>query len=318
MNIEAPVISKVAILGSGKFGCALANIIKGNNIGLQLWARRPKQVDGLPISNDLAEVLKDADVVIFAIPSAAFYDVTKSAAPLLEKHAFCISATKGLDPVKQVRMSQVLAEFVPAEKIGVLSGPNLATEIIQQKITASVIASGNTDLIEVIQQVLVTDYLRVYSSHDVIGVEWAGLLKNIYAILYGFAAQMDLGDNARGVLLSRSLAEMSRFGTANGADTVTFMGLAGIGDLITTCSSPLSRNYQVGSLLAQGKSIDEAVEIIGETAEGINTVSTIYKLSNEQGISMPLATELYGVLFQGVNINDALNDLMRRPQTADN
>ena len=311
-------VNKVAILGSGKFGCALANIIAGNNINLQLWARRPKQVDQLTISDDLAAVLKDADLVVFAVPSAAFFEVAQAAAPLLEAGSFCISATKGLDPVRQVRMSEILAQFVPMHRIGVLSGPNLATEIIQHKITATVIASTNDDLVDVIQHILVTDYLRVYSSQDLVGVEWAGLLKNIYAILYGLAAQMDLGDNARGVLLSRSLAEMSRFGTANGAEAVTFMGLAGIGDLITTCSSPLSRNYQVGAYLAQGKSIEEAVAIIGETAEGINTVSTIYKLSTEQQISMPLATELYGVLFRGVGIHDALNDLMGRPQTADN
>lgn len=309
----------IAIIGGGSFGVALASICKNNSLNARLWARNPAKVDAnIPVSNNLQKVLQGAGLIIFAIPSNAFEEVTKLAKPYISADAFCISGAKGLEPKGLIRMSQVLTNYkIPTNRVGVLSGPNLATEIKNKKVTGTVVASCNDELVKMAQKFLATKYLRVYSSKDVIGVEWAGLLKNIYAILYGIVDQLDWGDNARGTLLSRSLAEMSRFGVAHGADITTFMGLAGVGDLVTTCFSPLSRNYQIGACIAKGKTVEEAVDIVEGTAEGINTVGVVLKLSRDKSISMPLASELYSVLFEQVTIKQAKENLMGRSQKSD-
>jgi glycerol-3-phosphate dehydrogenase (NAD(P)+) len=201
--------------------------------------------------------------------------------------------------------------------VGVISGPNLAKEIAKFEITATVIASENTELCERIQQLLGSRYFRVYANHDRYGVELAGALKNIYAIVAGIAEAMNAGQNTKAVVLTRSLAEMSRFAVKLGANPLTFLGLSGVGDLYVTCTSPLSRNFRVGLALGQGKSLEQAVSEVGQVAEGVNTTKLVKEKADDLGIYMPLASALYATLFEQRSITESLQSMMLAEQNTD-
>lgn len=328
--------TKIAILGAGMFGTAIANILAGNGHEVRLWSRDAAQANairlerentrslpGYPVHEaiepvcDLAVALEDVDVCFVSVPSKAFREVLGLAAPHMPATAIVVSTTKGIEPGTFRLMSEVLREELPDNPIGVLSGPNLAEEIAQKQISATVIASDDAKVCETVQSILKASYFRVYSSSDTYGVELAGALKNIYAIAAGFAAALGVGQNTQGMLLTRSLAEMSRFAHSMGAEPITFLGLAGVGDLMVTCASPLSRNYRVGYYIGEGLTLDEATEKLGRLAEGINTVSAVKQKAEEMGVYMPIVSGLYGILFEGKEVEQVIENLMSAEQPSD-
>lgn len=273
--------------------------------------------ESLAITADMADALKGAEVVFFSIPSKAFRQVTQKAAAYIGPGTMTISTAKGIEESGFKLMSQVLEEELDNPRIGVISGPNLAREIAQKQITATVIASEDDALCETIQRLLATPYFRVYANHDRFGVELAGALKNIYAIIAGIASAMGVGQNTLSALMTRSLAEMSRFAARLGADPMTFLGLSGVGDLIVTCTSTLSRNFRVGQAIGQGKSLEQATTEVGQVAEGVKTTRVVKAKADELGIYMPLVTALYNLLFEKMSVPAVLKAMMASEQTDD-
>ncbi len=327
---------KIAVLGGGSFGTVLANIAAENGHAVKLWLRdaeraadvnktheNSRYLPGYSLSNaliasaDLRDVLQVADLVFVSIPSSSFRAVVKQAAPYLNPNQMIVSTTKGIEAESFSLMSQILREELPHARIGVLSGPNLAKEIAGRQLTATVIASDDAELRNRVQQVLHRNYFRVYASSDTYGVELGGTLKNIYAIAAGLSAALGMGENTKSMLMTRSLAEMSRFAVCMGANPMTFIGLAGVGDLIVTCMSPLSRNYRVGFALGQGKSLDEAVSVLGQVAEGVNTIKQVKEKAAAMDVYMPLVSALYAVVFEHAPIADVVKMLMTNEQSTD-
>ncbi len=327
---------RVAVLGGGSFGTALASIAADNGARVRQWLRdaalaeqinqahrNPRYLPDYTInasveaSTDMAHVLEEAELVLVAIPSQAFRDVVRQARPWLHAEQILVSTTKGIQEEGFKLMSQILGEETGFTHIGVISGPNLATEIAQKQLTATVVASDDALTRTRVQQALSCDYFRVYASNDRYGVELGGSLKNIYAIAAGMAAALGMGENTRSMLMTRALAEMGRFAVSLGANPMTFLGLAGVGDLIVTCSSQLSRNYRVGYALGQGKRLDEAVAALGQVAEGVNTVRLVRDKARADGVYMPLAEGLYQVLFEEVPAREMARMLMRGEQSSD-
>lgn len=318
------------------FGTAIANVLAENGHQVELWTRDSAQAEvmnrtrentrslpgyqlheGVFVTSELRSSVQSAEIVFVAVPSGAFRGVIQKIKGFLLDGVMLVSTTKGIESDGFRLMSHVLAEEVPEASIGVLSGPNLAEEIAQKQLTATVIASRDARLTTDIQEVLHTQYFRVYASDDVFGVELAGALKNIYAIAAGFAAALGVGQNTQGLLLTRSLAEMSRFASVMGANPLTFLGLAGVGDLMVTCSSSLSRNYQTGMLLGKGHNLEQAVEKLGRLAEGVNTVKLVKEKAEELDIYMPLATGLYEILYHEEPVDKVVNALMMADQATD-
>lgn len=329
-------MTSISVLGAGMFGTAIANILAENGRDVWLWARDEKQAQSLEtsrenvkylpgyaidskvhITSNLKQAVENAEVIFISVPSSSFRDVTRLAKPYLKKTTFLVSTTKGVESDSFLLMSQVLQDELDGMDIGVLSGPNLAEEIAQKQITATVIASESKALVAQVQEILHASYFRVYSSEDVYGVELAGALKNIYAISAGFAAALGVGHNTLGVLLTRSLAEMSRFAHAMGANPLTFLGLAGVGDLMVTCTSPLSRNYQMGFQIGQGLSLKEAQIKLGKLAEGVNTVRIVKHKAEEMDVYMPLVKGLYEMLFNDRPVEEIIHQMMMADQPSD-
>jgi len=326
----------VTVLGGGSFGTAIANIIAHNGHKTWLWMRSAERaaaceqarenidylpgyplVESLHITADLEKAVSQSDLVFVSIPSHSFRTVTRAIKPYLRDDAIIVSTAKGIEPVGFTLMSQILEQELPHHAIGVLSGPNFAKEIVRQQQTGSVIASGDERVISCVQQTLCSPSFRVYSNHDRYGVELGGALKNIYAIICGMAAALGAGQNTQAMLLTRSLAEMGRFAHLMGANPMTFLGLAGVGDLILTCTSDLSRNYRVGFALGQGKDLDEVVAGLGQVAEGVNTLKQVKQKADELGVYMPLVYGLYAILFEHKSIAEVARKLMMGEQNTD-
>lgn len=327
---------QVTILGGGSFGTSIANILADNGHCVRLWMRDPGVVKDIADKNentrylpgkklnqnlipttDLEQATTKANVIFVAIPSKAFRKVVSSAKPWLTDDTLLVSTTKGIEEDGFQLMSQILERETPSRKIGVLSGPNLAKEIAERTLTGTVIASEDPEVRKRVQDILSCEYFRVYANSDRFGVELGGVLKNIYAIASGMAAAMGLGANTRSMLITRSLAEMSRFAAHMGANPMTFLGLAGVGDLFVTCTSPLSRNYQVGYALAEGKKIDDILGNLGGTAEGVNTIRLVKQKSEEHQIYMPLVHGLYEIIFAGKSLREVIQYLMLGEQNTD-
>lgn len=326
----------VVVLGGGSFGTAIANILADNGHRVRLGLRDPAAVaeirdtginsrylpgfklnPALEPTTELAGAVADAELVFLAVPSRAFRDVARDMRPHLRADAVLVSCTKGIWPDGFMLMSQLMQQETGSDRVGVLSGPNLAKEIAARMLTGSVIASPNSDVREAVQQALSCSYFRVYANQDMFGVELAGALKNIYAITTGMADALGLGQNTKAMLITRSLAEMSRFAERLGGNPLTFLGLAGVGDLVVTCSSPLSRNYQVGFRIGQGMSADDAAKAIGQTAEGVNTLRMVKHKADELDIYMPLVTGLYDILFNNQPLPSIIKRLMTGDQNSD-
>lgn len=319
-----------AVIGGGSFGTAMAKILADNGLQTRLWVRDPETAavindsrenprylpgaelpDAVVATESLQEALSGAGMIFVAIPSKAFASVLPEAAAWVPDGAIVVSCTKGIHADGFLLMSQLVQREWPQARVGVLSGPNLAKEIVEQRFTGTVVASPDQALCRQVQQALSCHYFRVYDNPDMFGVELGGALKNIYAIASGMSAAVGVGENSRAFLITRSLAEMSRFAVTLGANPMTFLGLAGVGDLIVTCSSSLSRNYRVGYMLGEGHSLEQAVASLGQTAEGVNTVRVVAERAREQGIYMPIASGLYQVLFAGKPLQEVISGLMQ-------
>jgi glycerol-3-phosphate dehydrogenase (NAD(P)+) len=331
-------IKKIAVLGGGSFGTVLANIAASNGNNVSLWVRDSEQAlrinseganstyhpelklsSNIAASENLEEVLKDSDIILIATPSIIFENIVQRIVPLIEGGAHIISCTKGikLDPFRS--MSDIISMNVDLNinSVGVLSGPNLAREIAENKVAGTVIASTSNVLITCVKDALSSDSFKVYSSNDIQGVELAGALKNIYAIICGMADAMGVGENALGLILTRSMAEMSRFAVAKGANPITFLGLAGMGDLVATCTSNLSRNFQLGTHLGGGLSIKEAKDRVGQVAEGVRTLEVIKEESSNLNIKMPLVDSLHDIIYKSSSPKTLIDDLVKNPHEVD-
>jgi glycerol-3-phosphate dehydrogenase (NAD(P)+) len=332
MNVQ----HRVAVIGGGSFGTVLANIVAHNGFPVQLWLRdetlaqeirdtriNSRYVPGLELHQDLDIVtdlsvcICDADTVIFSVPSKAFRGVLEQAKGYINPKQYLVTTAKGIESDSFLLMSQVLEVYFPDNPIGVISGPNLAKEVAAKQLTGTVIASDNEALRQQVQDILQCHYFRVYASNDRYGTELGGALKNIYAIAAGLSAALGMGENTRSMLLTRSLAEMSRLAVHMGANPMTFLGLAGVGDLIVTCMSPLSRNYRVGYALGQGKGLEQAVAELGEVAEGVNTLALVKKKADQLQVNMPLVGGLYALVYEGADATTVAKALMTRDQNSD-
>jgi len=326
----------VAVLGGGSFGTVIANIIACNGNSVRLWLRNDERAasinqhrenleylpgyrlhDDLSATTSLEQAVAGVDIVLVAVPSKSFRQVVRELAGLVPAQALLISLTKGIEASGFRLMSEILREEMPDNPRAVLSGPNLAGEIAAGQVTGSVIASDLPAINATVHAMLHSESFLIYSSHDMYGVELGGALKNVYAILAGIAAALELGENTVGMLLTRSLAEMSRFAVHMGANPMTFLGLAGVGDLFVTCSSPLSRNYRVGMALGKGQPLDEILEAMDQVAEGINTLSLLRAEAQRREVHMPLVTGLYAILYEHRPVVDVFDDMMHTEQAED-
>jgi glycerol-3-phosphate dehydrogenase (NAD(P)+) len=331
-------IKKIAVLGGGSFGTVLANIAASNDNNVSLWVRDSEQAlrinsegansiyhpelklsSNIAASENLEEVIKDSDIILIATPSIIFENIVQRIVPMIEGGVHIISCTKGikLDPFRS--MSDIISMNVDLNinSVGVLSGPNLAREIAENKVAGTVIASTSNVLIACVKDALSSDSFKVYSSNDIQGVELAGALKNIYAIICGMADAMGVGENAIGLILTRSMAEMSRFAVAKGANPITFLGLAGMGDLVATCTSNLSRNFQLGTHLGLGLSLKEAKDMVGQVAEGVRTLEVIKEESSNLNIKMPLVDSLHDIIYKSSSPKTLIDDLVKNPHEVD-
>lgn len=327
---------RVAVLGGGSFGTAIANIIALNGHDTFLWMRDEENAEAcqrerenarylpgfqlapsLQITSNLAGAIADSDLIFVSIPSHSFRAVCQQIKPYLGAEAIVVSTAKGIEPGTFNLMSDILEQELPGQAIGVISGPNFAKEIVAGQHTATVIASENERVVQTVQRTLSSETFRVYANQDRGGVELAGALKNIYAIICGMAAAFGAGKNTQAMLLTRSLAEMGRFASVMGGNPMTFLGLAGVGDLILTCTSDLSRNYRVGYSLGKGQPLDEVVSGLGQVAEGVNTLQQVKDKADQLGVYMPLVSGLYSVLFERRAIADVVRELMLGEQSND-
>lgn len=327
---------RIAVLGGGSFGTVIAGLAAGNGCPTTLWLRDADLVaemragrentrylpgfalpDALAYSSELEEAVRDADVVFVAIPSKAFRQVVQNVRAFLQPRQMLVSMTKGIEANTFALMSQILREEVPDARVGVLSGPNLAKEIAARMPAGTVIASIDPELRSCVHTALACPYFRVFANTDIYGVELGGALKNIYAIATGMAVAQKVGENSRSMLLTRALAEMSRFAVQMGANPLTFLGLAGVGDLFATCSSPLSRNFQVGFALGSGKKLADIVADLEQTAEGINTILQVRPQAERLGVYMPIVSGLYEIIFNERPIFEVAAAMMISGQRSD-
>ena len=329
-------VSTVTVLGGGSFGTVIANIIAENGNRVNFWMRSKELVDEVNRSHenpqylpgyqlhenvvafhDMGAAVSNSDIVFVAVPSAYFRQVVRDMLPWCRPDTILVSTTKGIESGTFKLMSQILRQEAPGARIGVMSGPNLAKEIAARNLTGTVIASEHVSVREAVQLVLKSEYFRVYTNDDMFGVELGGALKNIYAIIAGLASAMGMGHNTNSMLVTRSLTEMARFGRRLGADPMSFLGLSGVGDLIVTCSSPLSRNFRVGMGLGKGLSVEEAVAEVGQVAEGVNTLQQVKHRADELDVYMPLVNGLYQIIYNGSSVRNIVASLMLGEQALD-
>lgn len=322
---------RIAVLGAGNWGTALALLLARKGCDVSLWVYDPGQADvilstrqnpflqGYPLPEDILvttsipEALADRDAVVFAVRSEGAASVARQLQSCLPLGVPVISATKGLDAETGCTMSQMLRGIIGSRNpIVALSGPNIAAEIVRGLPSATVVASEDEGTAHAVQLLLMSSSLRVYTNSDIVGVELAGALKNIIAIAAGISDGLGFGDNSKAALLTRGLAEITRLGVKMGARESTFLGLAGVGDLIVTCASPLSRNHRVGIGLGKGRALEDVLEDIGQVAEGVPTTRVAFRLAARYDTPMPITEQVYQVLFLGKPPSQAVADLMAR------
>ena len=267
-------------------------------------------------SDNLKEVLNNKSIIFIATPSIVFEQIIIRISDYIDEKPYLVSCTKGILDEPFRPLSDVISSKLK-NTIGVLSGPNLAKEIADEKIAGTVIASPNENLINIVKSVLSSETFKIYSSNDMQGVEMAGALKNIYAVVCGMAESLKVGENAIGLILTRSMAEMSRFAVAKGANPITFLGLSGMGDLVATCMSTLSRNYQLGFNIGSGMSLSQAKDNVGQVAEGVRTLEVVLKESSKLDIKMPLVESMYNIIYNDASPKTLVDDLINNPNEID-
>jgi glycerol-3-phosphate dehydrogenase (NAD(P)+) len=337
----------VGVIGAGNFGTVVANLLARNSKVL-LYARDENSVkhitesrtsrghalhDNIDATNDLARIARECDILFPIVPSQYFRSMMKMLSPYLHPYHILIHGTKGFDVAlpegktlddvdrldrSHVRtMSEVIMDETVVVRVGCLAGPNLSKELAANQPAATVIASHFNEVIDTGKKLLRNEYFQVYGNNDVVGVELAGVLKNVIAIAAGALSGLGYGENAKGLLVSRGMVEMVYLGRALGGNTKAFLGVAGIGDLVATCNSSLSRNFTVGYRLAQGETLKEILETSDEVAEGINTVRITKKCADHYQVRAPITTTLHRVLFEDLTIKEGLRYLMRYPLNVD-
>lgn len=328
--------SKIAVIGGGSWGTVLAHILSKNCREVRLWARDEAVVrkinatrinehylpelklnENILASSSLERIFESGiQAVVWALPSEVCRTQARILSHFIQGDELLLHATKGIEQGTMKRVSEILMEELPLRRIGVISGPNLAIEIARSEPAATVVASLFAEVREAGEKLLAYDRFRIYPELDLIGVEWAGALKNILAIAAGALDAMKLGWSARAMLITRGLAEMVRFGTAMGGKESTFLGLAGIGDLLATCSSPLSRNYRVGYRLALGEELSTILKDLGSTAEGVRTTRSVWEFALKHGINMPITESVHQLLKGDTPLPEILHRIMTQRNSA--
>ena len=327
---------RVAVIGAGSWGTTVAHLC-AHNRDTVLWARDPvvaKEIDGehrnsrylsgfdlhpeLRATADMAEAVGAADVLVMGVPSHGFRSTLADCVPHLRAWVPVVSLTKGLEQGTRARMTQIIQELLPGHPYGVLTGPNLAKEILAGDAAAAVVAMSDATVAVELQRVFATRYFRVYRNDDVIGCEVAGALKNVMAIAAGMASGLGTGDNTRATVINRGLIELSKIGVAMGGRAKTFAGLAGMGDLVATCISPQSRNRFVGEELGRGRTMAEIEADMHMVAEGVKTVRVVREISDELGLDTPIADQVYRVVHEGLSAARAYRGLLPRTHRFEN
>ena len=325
----------ISVLGGGSWGTVLAYLASLNGNQVNLWMRdndlaetinntriNKRYLPNLDLGKNITatsqiENIKESDLIIFCVPSDAFRDVSLLASSFINENTFLVTATKGVEKDDFSLMSKILEEYYSKNLIGILSGPNLAEEIANHHLSGTVIASKHKILRDEVIQNLSTDFFRIYENDDPYGVEMGGALKNIYAIACGIADGLNSGENTIGMIMTRGLGEMSRLATDLGANPQTFLGLAGVGDLITTCASPLSRNHQFGKYIGEGLSVEEAKQKIGQTIEGLKTLKVVKNISDKHVVEMPIVDSLYKIIYKGTNLDGSIQNVLGQDMIKD-
>lgn len=327
-------MEKVAVLGAGSWGTALAKVLVENGHDVRLWTNNEAQANEINSTHlnqhylpnlklpetlqcyiDLQKAVDNADLILFVVPTKAMRSVAQQLREVLTQPAIIAHASKGLELGTHKRLSQILEEEIPQslrKGVGVLSGPSHAEEVAVHDITTITAASKDLEIAEYIQRVFTNQYFRIYTNTDIIGVEIGAALKNIMAIGAGVIAGLGYGDDAKAALITRGLAEISRFGVAIGANPLTFSGLSGVGDLIVTCTSPHSRNWRCGHQLGEGRSLDEILDHMGMIVEGVSTTKAAYELSKELNVEMPITEMLYQVMYHNADLKESISTIMHR------
>jgi glycerol-3-phosphate dehydrogenase (NAD(P)+) len=322
---------QVGVVGAGSWGTTLAKILGENQRPTLLWAREPevresirtehenklflpgyRLPDTVSVTGELAEVCERCDLIFMVVPSHVFRGVARLMGEHLKGDHMVVHCTKGIEVDSFKRMSEVLREETCLRQIGVLAGPNLSRELAERHPAGTLVCSKYPDVHRAAQQALNNGYFRVYAGSDVVGAEVGGSFKNIVAVAAGVADGMGLGDNTKALLLTRSLNEMARLGASMGADLVTFGGMAGIGDLMATCASPLSRNHQVGERLAQGQTLEEIQSSMMMVAEGVKTTRAVHQYARSLDLDLPIARAVYQLLYEGLSVREVMQRLMSR------
>ena len=321
----------ISLIGAGSMGTAIAILLSKIGHAVKVWSpfieevemlntkrehlqRLPgvKVPDNVEFTTDVEEALKDSDIAVLAVPSQTTRQNAKSISKFIKENQIVVTCSKGIEESTCLVLSDVIKQEIPQSRIVVLSGPSHAEEIARDVPTAVVAASEDIDAAEFIQDVFMTPMFRVYTNQDIVGVELGGALKNVIALCAGISDGLGFGDNTKAALMTRGIAEIARLGKAMGAKAETFSGLTGIGDLIVTCTSMHSRNRRAGILLGQGKNLQEALDEVKMVVEGVATTKPAYELGQKYGVSMPITTEAYNVIFNGKNPKQAVVDLMTR------
>ena len=326
-------MTRAAVLGAGSWGTAFAKILADAGCDVTVWARRPavaaaireqrtnpdylpalRLPEGVTATTDPRQAIRGAELVVLAVPSQTLRGNLADWAKAIDPDATLVSLMKGIELGTTKRMSQVIGEAaeVPEDRVVVVSGPNLAAEIAAEQPAATVVACRDTVRAELVQKAITTRYLRPYTNDDVIGCELGGAVKNVIALAYGMATALGFGDNTRAMVITRGLAETARLGVALGADPLTFAGLAGLGDLVGTCSSPLSRNRTFGEHLGRGETLEQAQAATRQTAEGVKSCLAIRDLAHRHGVEMPITEQVERVCHEGLDPRIAVGALMGR------
>lgn len=323
----------IAVIGAGSWGTTVASL-SAEQAPTMIWARRAVVAEEITVAHTnshylgdaplgpslratayLEEAVAGADVLLMGVPSHGFRVTLAEMVPHVRAGSPVISLSKGLEPETRLRMTEVIAEELPGHPAGVLTGPNLAKEVLAGLSTAAVVAMPDEQVAMTIQRVFSRDLFKIYRSTDVVGAEIAGALKNVFAIAAGIAAGLQSGDNTRALVMCRAIAEMTRLGVAMGGHPMTFAGLAGIGDLLATCISPLSRNRTVGERLAEGQTIDEIIESMQQVAEGVKACGSVVQLADEYEVDMPISREVDAVVNHGRTPQEGFQNLLARVPT---
>ena len=326
----------IGVIGAGSWGTTLAKILAENGRRTLLWSRRAELARtiahdrensrylagitlpaGIEACADLAELCRQTKLILLVVPSHGLRGLARQLGEHLTGEHALVHAIKGIEQDSFRRMSEVLREETCVRKIGVLSGPNLAMELAQGQPAGTLVASRYDEVFRRCHSALHNQYFRVYWSQDVVGAEVGGAFKNIVALAAGVATGMGLGENTKALLLTRGLSEMARLGVAMGADVLTFGGMAGIGDLMATCASPLSRNHQVGARLAKGESLEKISEDMHMVAEGVKTTRAVHGYAQDHGLDLPIVSAIYRLLYEGGDVPTLVRDLMAIPTGAE-